>query len=141
VKPDDMLAALQDLTARERIEFLAAGPVAAGLSSYLPIAKYLLDLKNGSKPETAAEDLFSALCKDLLGFLPTRQVGLTEGYVDFMLPDPTGQPVPIELKLLFQCYGTEISSARNETPGVAVCKRTGSHITCSLPKPENTRNH
>jgi len=107
VEPDDILAALQDLTARERIEFLAAGPVAHGLSSYPPIAKYLLDLKNGSKPETAAEDLFSALCKDLLGFLPTRQVGLTEGYVDFMLPDPTGQPVPLELKLLFQRDGPD----------------------------------
>jgi hypothetical protein len=107
VKPDDILAALQDLTARERIEFLPAAPVPLSLSSYPPIAKYLLDLKNGSKPETAAEDLFSALCKDLLGFLPTRQVGLTDGFVDFMLPDPTGQPVPLELKLLFQRDGLD----------------------------------
>ncbi|HUD46156.1 MAG TPA: N-6 DNA methylase [Candidatus Baltobacteraceae bacterium] len=107
MKPDDILTALQDLTARERIEFLAPGSVPLSLSSYPPIAKYLLDLKNGSKPETAAEDLFSALCKDLLGFLPTRQVGLTEGYVDFMLPDPTGQPVPLELKLLFQRDGPD----------------------------------
>ncbi len=107
MKPDDILAALKDLTARERIEFLPVAAVPVSLSLYPPIGKYLLDLKNGSKPETAAEDLFSALCKDLLGFLPTRQVGLTEGYVDFMLPDPTGQPVPLELKLLFQRDGPE----------------------------------
>lgn len=79
MKPDDILAALKDLTARERIEFLPVAAVPVSLSLYPPIGKYLLDLKNGSKPETAAEDLFSALCKDLLGFLPTRQVGLTEG--------------------------------------------------------------
>jgi hypothetical protein len=105
VKPDDILSALQDLTARERIEFPASAPVSGPLSSYPPIVKYLLDLRNGSQPEAAAEELFTALCKDLLGFLPTRQVRLTEGYVDFILPDPTGQHIPLELKLLFHRDG------------------------------------
>jgi len=102
VKPDEILVALQDLTQRERIEFLPLAPDPRPLSPYPPIQKYLLDLKNGSKPETAAEDLFTALCKDLLGFQPTRQVGVAEGFVDFMLPDPMGQPVPLELKPLFK---------------------------------------
>ncbi|MDB6066601.1 MAG: hypothetical protein JWR26_2809 [Pedosphaera sp.] len=107
MKPDDILSALQDLTQRESVEFLPLAPEAQPLSPYPPIVKYLLDLKNGSKPETAAEDLFTALCKDLLGFQPTRQVGVTEGFVDFMLPEPMGQPLPLELKPLFQRDGAD----------------------------------
>ena len=77
------------------------------LSVYQPIEKYLLDLKNGSKPESAAEDLFTALCKDVLGFQPTRQVGVMEGFVDFMLPERLGEPLPLELKPLFQRDGPD----------------------------------
>jgi len=107
VKPDDILLALQELTQRERVEFLPLAPEPGPLSPYAPVQKYLLDLKNGSKPETAAEVLFTELCKDLLGFQPTRQVGLHEGFVDFMLPDPMGTPVPLELKPLFQRDGAD----------------------------------
>ena len=105
MKPDDILIALQELTQREGIEFLPLAPETGPLSPYAPIVKYLLDLKNGSKPETAAEDLFTELCKDILGFQPTRQVGSGEGWVDFMLPEATGQHVPLELKPLFQRDG------------------------------------
>jgi hypothetical protein len=101
VKPDDILISLQDLTERERIELLPLAPEMRKPSPYAPIEKYLRDLKT-AKPESAAEDLFTALCKDLLGFEPTRQVGLREGFVDFMLPESTGQPVPLELKPLFK---------------------------------------
>jgi hypothetical protein len=38
VKPDDILAALQDLTGRERIEFSQAAPESRPLSSYPPVA-------------------------------------------------------------------------------------------------------
>jgi hypothetical protein len=71
VKPDDILIALHDLTERERIEFLPLAPDTRKPSSYAPIEKYLLDLKNGSKPETAAEDLFTALCLNVLGLTRT----------------------------------------------------------------------
>lgn len=101
MKSDDILLALQDLTGRERIEYLPLASEARKPSAYPPIEKYLLDLKNGSKPETAAEDLFTALSQDLLGIHPTRQVGLREGYVDFILPEANGQHVPLELKPLF----------------------------------------
>ncbi len=107
MKPDDILLALEDLTRRERIDFLPLAPEARTPSPYPPIEKYLLDLKSNAKPESAAEDLFNALSKDLLGFEPTRQVGLREGFVDFMLPDPMGQPVPLELKPLFQRDGPD----------------------------------
>ena len=85
MKPDDILIALQDLTERERIEFLPLAPEMRKPSSYAPIEKYLLDLKNSAKPESAAEDLFTALCNDVLGFQPTRQVGVAEGFADALL--------------------------------------------------------
>jgi hypothetical protein len=107
VKPDDILIALQALTEREHIEFLPLAPDTRKPSPYDPIEKYLLDLKNGAKPESAAEDLFTALCKDVLGFLPTRQVGVMEGFVDFVLPEKTGELVPLELKPLFQRDGQD----------------------------------
>jgi hypothetical protein len=101
----EILNALREFTSRTRIEFLPPAPAAAPLSDYAPIQKYVLDLKNVVKPETAAEDLFTALCKDVLGFQPTRQVGSREGWVDFMLPEPRGEPLPLELKPLFQRDG------------------------------------
>jgi len=101
VKPDDILQALRDFTGRERIEFLPRAPEARPVSGYAPIHKYALDLKNGAKPESAAEDLFTALCKDVLGFQPTGQVGVAEGVVDFMLPERMGEPMQLELKPLF----------------------------------------
>ena len=103
----EILNALRALAARESVEFLPLAPETGPLSPYPPIVKYLFDLKNGSKPESAAEDLLSALCKDLLGFQPTRQVGLHEGFVDFMLPDPMGLPLPLELKPLFKRDGPD----------------------------------
>ena len=103
----EILEALRELIARERIEFLPLAPEAKPISPYAPIQKYVLDLKNGAKPETAAEDLFTALCQDVLGFQPTRQVGAGEGWVDFMLPERKGEPLPLELKPLFQRDGPD----------------------------------
>jgi hypothetical protein len=97
----EILDVLREFTARDRIDFRPAAPDAAPHSPYAPIAKYVLDLKNGAKPESAAEDLFTALCQDVLGFQPTRQVGVAEGYVDFMLPERMGDPMQLELKPLF----------------------------------------
>jgi hypothetical protein len=103
----EILDALREFTSGERIEFLPLAPDARPVSDYAPIQKYVLDLKNVVKPETAAEDLFTALCKDVLSFQPTRQVGSGEGWVDFMLPEPMGQPMPLELKPLFQRDGPD----------------------------------
>ena len=103
----EILDALREFVARERIELLPLAPDAKPVSAYAPIQKYVLDLKNSAKPETAAEDLFTALCKDVLGFQPTRQVGTGEGWVDFMLPERKGDPLPLELKPLFQRDGPD----------------------------------
>jgi hypothetical protein len=112
----EILDALRVFTSRERIEFLPLAPEAQPLSSYAPIQKYVLDLKNAVKPETAAEDLFTALCKDVLRFQPTRQVGSREGWVDFMLPEPRGEPLPLELKPLFQRDGPDALWRRDASP-------------------------
>ena len=116
MNPENILNALKLFTEREHIEFLPLAPDAKPVSDYAPIHKYALDLKNGAKPETAAEDLFGALCKDLLGFQPTRQVGVMEGFVDFMLPESMGQPLPLELKPLFQRDGEDAIWRKDANP-------------------------
>ena len=109
----EILDALRDLTARSQFDFLPLAPETVPLSPYPPIHKYLLDLKNAAKPESAAEDLFVALCMDILEVAPTRHVCVAEGYVDFMLPERTGEPIPLELKLLFKRDGDSL--LRGET--------------------------
>jgi hypothetical protein len=104
----DILDALRDFTARERIDFLPPGSDEKPVSAYAPIVKYVRDLRQEAKPESAAEDLFGALCKDVLGFQPTRQVGVQEGYVDFMLPERMGEPMQLELKPLFLRDGPNV---------------------------------
>lgn len=109
----EILDALREFTSRDRVDFLPLAP--DPLSRYAPIAKYVLDLKNGAKPESAAEDLFTALCKDVLGFQPTRQVGVAEGFVDFMLPERMGDPMQLELKPLFLRDGPDALGAAMRT--------------------------
>jgi len=116
VNPSEILDALRELTARERVDFLPLAPEPRPLSVYPPISKYLLDLKNGSKPETAAEDLFTALWLDVLGLQPTRQVGVMEGFVDFMVPERLGDPLPLELKPLFQRDGPDALWRKDANP-------------------------
>jgi hypothetical protein len=56
VNYNEILDVLCELNSRERVDFLPLAPDPRPLSVYQPIAKYLLDLKNGAKPESAAED-------------------------------------------------------------------------------------
>ena len=130
----EILDALSEFTARERVDFLPLAPDPPPLSPYAPITKYVLDLKNGAKPETAAEDLFTALCKDVLGFEPTRQVGVREGYVDFMLPERMGDPMQVELKPLFLRDGPEAlwrsdANPKNHTAQVKKYLREHEYLT------------
>jgi hypothetical protein len=117
MKYTEILEALREFTAREKVEFLPLAPDSKPLSVYQPIVKYALDLKNGSKPESAAEDLFTALWKDVLEQQPTRQVGVTEGFVDFMVPERLGTPLPLELKPLFQRDGPDALWRKDANPG------------------------
>lgn len=112
MKPDEILIALKELTDCQRVEFLPLAETRKP-SSYAPIEKYLQDLQR-SKPETAAEDLLSALWKDVIGVEPTRQVGVSEGFVDFMLPESSGGFVPLELKPLFKYDSKDGSCWRDD---------------------------
>ena len=116
MNPENILKALNEFTERKGIEFLPLAPDTKAVSDYAPICKYVLDLKNGSKPETAAEDLFTALWKDVLGVLPTRQVGVMEGFVDFMVPERMGDALPLELKPLFQRDGQDALWRKDANP-------------------------
>ena len=98
----EILNALREFTAQEQHEFLLVDPAPKKEFSYPPLKKYLEDLRNNTKPETAAENVLNSLWRDLMGKEPTKQVGLTDGFVDFMLPEPAGGFVPLELKPLFQ---------------------------------------
>jgi hypothetical protein len=116
VKPENILKALKQFTDRERIEFPPLAPDSTPVSEYASIHKYALDLKNGAKPESAAEDLLTALWNDVLGMQPTRQVGVTEGFVDFMVPERLGDPLPLELKPLFQREGPDALWRKDANP-------------------------
>ncbi len=116
MNPADILAALREFTALESVDFLPLAPDPAPVSTYPPIAKYVADLKNKTKPETAAEELFASLCGDLLSITLTRQVGLSEGYVDFVLKERAGDPLPLELKPLFQRDGEDALRRKDANP-------------------------
>ncbi len=116
MKYTEILEALREFTAREKVDFRPLAPDPQPLSIYPPIVKYALDLKNGAKPESAAEDLFTALWKDVFGQQPTRQVGVAEGFVDFMVPERLGSPLPLELKPLFQRDGPDALWRKDANP-------------------------
>ena len=116
VNDTEILQALREFVSRESIELLPLAAESKPVSSYAPIRKYVLDLKNEAKPETAAEDLFGSLCKDVLGFQPTRQVFAGEGWVDFVLPERKGEPLPLELKPLFQRAGPDALRRADANP-------------------------
>ena len=98
----EIINALREFTAQETHEFLPIDPAPKNPFTYPPLQKYLDDLRNNTKPETAAENVLNSLWRDLMGQEPTKQVGLMDGFVDFMLPEPAGGFVPLELKPLFQ---------------------------------------
>ena len=75
MSPAEILQQLRLLTGQKRIELLPLATETNPLPAYPPARRYVEDLLAGSKPETAAEGLFIQLCKDLLGLVPTPQVG------------------------------------------------------------------
>jgi len=103
--PAEILAELRRLVAQAKVELLPLAAEPAALPRYAPAEKYLRDLLVGSKPKAAAEELFAALCRDVLRREPVRQVIVREGWVDFRLTDPSGRVIPVELKALFQRDG------------------------------------
>ncbi|MGH7953721.1 MAG: hypothetical protein ACREFE_17630, partial [Limisphaerales bacterium] len=98
----EILKILSELTERKEVDFLLLAKEFEKLPAWQPAAKYLQDLRDGSKPETASENLFIALCKEILKTEPVRQVIVRDGWVDFRINEPNARPIPVELKSLFR---------------------------------------
>jgi hypothetical protein len=103
VTSDQILTALRSFVERERIPLSldTLNEVDIPELAYAPFAKYLQSLIAGSKPETAAEEVFRALARDISGIETFPQVFTGEGFVDFVLPEVSGSAVLVELKPLF----------------------------------------
>jgi hypothetical protein len=108
VNAAEILKTLRELTERKEIEFLPFAKDLEKLPQWLPAARYIQVLSEGTKPETASEDLFTALCKELLKIEPSRQVIVRDGWVDFRVTEPNARPIPFELKSLFRRDGDSL---------------------------------
>ena len=108
VNAAEILKTLRELTERKEIEFLPFAKDLGKLPQWPPAARYIQVLSEGTKPETASEDLFTALCKELLKIEPSRQVIVRDGWVDFRVTEPNARPIPFELKSLFRRDGDSL---------------------------------
>ncbi len=104
----EILNTLRELTERKEIEFLPFAKGLEKLPSWPPAARYIQVLREGSKPETASEDVFTALFRELLKIEPVRQVIVRDGWVDFRINEPNARPIPFELKSLFRRDGDSL---------------------------------
>lgn len=117
MSPDEILQQLRLLTEQKRIEELPLATGVTPLPAYGPARRYVEDLRDGTKPETAAEGLFVSLCKDILDLTPTPQVGLRDGWVDFLMNDKGQRPIAIELKPLFRRGTNDVLDRNDANPG------------------------
>jgi hypothetical protein len=108
VNAAEILKTLHELTERKEIEFLPFAKDLEKPPQWLPAARYIQVLSEGTKPETASEDLFTALCKELLKIEPSRQVIVRDGWVDFRVTETNARPIPFELKSLFRRDGDSL---------------------------------
>jgi N-6 DNA Methylase len=102
VNAAEILNTLRELTDRKEIEFLPFAKDLERLPKWQPAARYIQVLGEGTKPETASEDLFTALFRELLKIEPSRQITVRDGWVDFRVREPNARPIPFELKALFK---------------------------------------
>ncbi|MFZ2323916.1 MAG: N-6 DNA methylase [Ignavibacteriaceae bacterium] len=78
--------------------------------SYDAIRHFLDSLKNQTKPETAASELFREVVKDILKIKSFSEVNIGNGFIDFALKESVGNPILIELKPFFRLFknGTQL---------------------------------
>lgn len=75
--------------------------------NYLPIQHYIESLKNQTKPETAASELFRKVVEDVLRIKSFSEVNIGTGYIDFALKESVGNPILIELKPFYRLVKNE----------------------------------
>lgn len=78
--------------------------------NYEPIQHYIESLKNQTKPETAASELFRKVVEDVLRIKSFSEVNIGTGYIDFALKESVGNPILIELKPFYRLVknGTQL---------------------------------
>ncbi len=78
--------------------------------NYEPIKHYIETLKNQTKPETAASELFRKVVEDVLRIKSFSEVNIGSGFIDFALKESVGNPILIELKPFFRLVknGTQL---------------------------------
>lgn len=118
MNPPEILAALRSLMARERLPLVLGKIVASDFPelAYAPLARYVEHLLAGSKPETAAEEVFRAVARDVCRIETFPQVFTGEGFVDFVLPEVNGSAVLVELKPPFVYPGADRITPRLHKP-------------------------
>lgn len=98
---DWILEALHDLVSRDALILAEAEDLSAACP-YQPLQHYLHMLLRKAKPETATSELFKALAQDVLRLETFSEISVKGGgFIDFMLEQPNGNPVLLELKPLF----------------------------------------
>jgi hypothetical protein len=102
-----ILHSLRELTNSREIPLMPLLDKSSRLSEYEPINEYILNLKNGSKPESASENLLRSVVTDILGLRLQPQLNVVSGFVDFAVMEGGTEPVLIELKALFDLYSDE----------------------------------
>src|SRR3989442_5462123 len=101
----DRLSVLRSFTAREKFVLRASGIALPEVAIYKPFGDYVAALAKDAKPERAAEDLFTALARDIASLKSIPQVNVGDGFVDFLVGEEHGSGgVVIELKPLFAKY-------------------------------------
>jgi hypothetical protein len=108
VNPKEILLELRRLVDHLEIEVTPLLPDSGFKSAYDPINTYLDQLQKGTKPETAAEDLFRPLAEIFFDARALPQVGLGSGFVDFKLDAKEESSIVIELKPLFHSFSAEL---------------------------------
>lgn len=107
--PLKIIADLEKLSLTETIDVAGFFNFAQDFS-YEPIQHYIETLKNQTKPETAASELFRKVVEDVLHIKSFSEVNIGSGFIDFALKESVGNPILIELKPFFKLVknGTQL---------------------------------
>src|ERR1700733_3040014 len=97
----DALRGLEILTSRKTISIdqLFPDPILQGI--YPPIAEFVDNIANGTKPETTSHDFFRDFVRDVLKVSNSHEARIEKGFVDFVLTQDNSNPILFELKPLF----------------------------------------
>lgn len=102
MNPKQIIKELEKLVTKESIEVSSLFDNTEEFD-YEPIKHYIKAIAEfQTKPESASHELFKLVIKDVLKFETFNEVGVSGGFVDFVMKESIGNPILIELKPLFK---------------------------------------